>query len=66
MMSFIHTLRAKFVRDESGAITVDWIVLTAALVMLGMAAAFMVGANVPVLADTVSSHLSNTDVNPYD
>lgn len=35
--------------------------------MLGMAAAFMVGANVPVLADTVSSHLSNTDVNPpYD
>ncbi|WP_421703370.1 hypothetical protein [Aliiroseovarius sp.] len=40
--------------------------LTAALVMLGMAAAFTVGTNVPVVADTVSSHLTNTDVNPYD
>ena len=65
-MRFLHTLRAKFVRDESGAITVDWIVLTAALVMLGMAAAFMVGANVPELAGSISSHMTNTDVNPYD
>jgi len=66
MMSFVHILRTKFVRDESGAVTVDWIVLTASLVMLGMAAAYMVGANIPGLADTISAHLSNTDVNPYD
>lgn len=27
----------KFLRDESGAVTVDWVVLTAAIVALGVA-----------------------------
>jgi len=66
MKQYFHTPRTGFVRDEGGAITVDWIVLTAALVMMGMAAAFLVGTNVPVLANKVGDHMANTDVNPYD
>ena len=38
----------KFAADESGAVTVDWVVLTAALVGLGMAV-------VAVLAPEVAS-----------
>jgi hypothetical protein len=33
MLNFINTFRA----DEDGAVTVDWVVLTAALVVLGFA-----------------------------
>lgn len=65
-MSFVHILRAKFVQDESGAVTVDWVALTAAVVGLGMAAGFTVGSSVPKLADSLSSYMANTDVNPYD
>lgn len=66
MKHLADTCRARFARDEDGAITVDWIVLTAALVMLGMAAAFMVGSSVPEVADKVSETVRETDVNPYD
>lgn len=31
---------AKFIRDESGAITVDWVVLTAAIVAFNVALLF--------------------------
>ncbi|WP_371171352.1 hypothetical protein [Aliiroseovarius sp. 2305UL8-7] len=47
--------------DEDGAVTVDWIVLTAAIVMLGMASLFIVGSNIPGLADQVSSVVANQD-----
>ena len=64
MMMFKHPYWARFTRDEGGAVTVDWIVLTAALVMMGMAAAFMVGASVPDVADTVADTLAETEVVP--
>ncbi|MBT2130044.1 hypothetical protein [Aliiroseovarius lamellibrachiae] len=50
------------IRDEDGAVTVDWIVLTAVTVMLGMAAAFTVGANIPGLANQLSKTVENTDM----
>ena len=49
----------RFFQDEDGAITVDWIVLTATLIALGMAAAFYVGANVPGVADKASNYMTN-------
>lgn len=61
-----HILRDRFARDESGAITVDWVVLTAALIAIGMGAAFYVNASVPVVADSVSDYMTSVDVNPYD
>jgi Flp pilus assembly pilin Flp len=36
VMTFVKTL-ANFTSDESGAVTVDWVVLTAAVVGLGIA-----------------------------
>ena len=50
------------IRDEDGAVTVDWIVLTAVTVMLGMATAFTVGSNVPGLANQLSTTVENIDM----
>lgn len=63
-MEQIHTKIAGFsgfIRRQDGAVTVDWVVLTGAIVMLGMAAAFTVGANVPGLADQVSDTMVSMD-----
>ncbi|MCI2394989.1 hypothetical protein [Aliiroseovarius sediminis] len=49
--------------SEDGAVTIDWVVLTASLVMLGMAAAFLVTGNVPGLADKISTYISTMSVN---
>ncbi len=46
------------IADEDGAVTVDWVVLTASIVMLGMAAAFTVTGSVPGLASKISTHIS--------
>ncbi|HBZ42918.1 MAG TPA: hypothetical protein DEO85_02445 [Maritimibacter sp.] len=48
--------------DDDGAVTVDWIVLVAVIVMLGMGAAFYVTSSVPHVANNMSSFLSKTDV----
>ena len=50
------------IADEDGAVTVDWIVLTAAIVMLGMASMFIVAGNIPGLSSKVSSVVANQSV----
>ncbi len=54
----------RFARQQDGAVTVDWVVLTATIIGLGMAAAFFVGANVPGLANKTSSYMTSVDVTP--
>ena len=44
-----------FKSDESGAVTVDWVVLTAAIVGLGLAVMTSVGGGVSTLATTIST-----------
>ena len=51
-----------FLADESGAVTVDWVVLTAAIVGLGIAVLTSVGNGTTTLANTVSSELAGTTV----
>lgn len=51
-----------FLNDESGAVTVDWVVLTAAIVGLGIAVLSSVGSGTTTLADTVSGYLATKDV----
>ncbi|SMX22710.1 Flp family type IVb pilin [Boseongicola aestuarii] len=51
-----------FLNDESGAVTVDWVVLTAAIVGLGIAVLTSVGGGTTTLADNVSSSLAGTAV----
>jgi len=47
-----------FLNDESGAVTVDWVVLTAAIVGLGIAVLTSVSGGVNTLAETISNDLS--------
>lgn len=48
--------------NEDGAVTVDWVVLTASIVMLGMASMFIAAGNLPGFANKISSSLSNLPV----
>ena len=55
-------LAMNFVRDEDGAVTVDWVVLTAAIVGLGIAVLTSVSGGTTSLADKISSDLANKSV----
>ena len=55
-----------FLNDESGAVTVDWVVLTAAIVGLGIAVLTSVGNGTTSLADKISSNLANANVRTLD
>ncbi|MEY8097034.1 Flp family type IVb pilin [Falsihalocynthiibacter sp. S25ZX9] len=46
-----------FANDESGAVTVDWVVLTAAIVGLGVAVLATVRDGVTTLSETISTQV---------
>lgn len=46
-----------FANDESGAVTVDWVVLTAAIVGLGVAVLATVKDGVSELSSTISTQV---------
>jgi len=48
-----------FKNDESGAVTVDWVVLTAAIVGLGMVVMTTVGGGITGLSDAVVTDLGS-------
>jgi len=52
----------KFFNDESGAVTVDWVVLTAAIVGLGIAVLTSVSTGTTSLADTISGELDGMTI----
>ena len=51
-----------FRNDEEGAVTVDWVVLTAAVVGLGVAALAAVKGGTGALTSKISSHLSSQTI----
>ncbi|MCC5959870.1 MAG: hypothetical protein JJU08_11070 [Rhodobacteraceae bacterium] len=51
-----------FAADESGAVTVDWVVLTAAIVGLGIAVIASVSGGVNNLADRISTSVAGTEI----
>ncbi len=53
MLDFIKTFRA----DEDGAVTVDWVVLTAAIVGLGIAVLTSVRGGATTMADNIETEL---------
>ncbi|EAR52310.1 hypothetical protein OG2516_07532 [Oceanicola granulosus HTCC2516] len=57
MLKFIN----KFRRDEDGAVTVDWVVLTAAIVGLGIAVLSSVGGATETLGEAISTELGSMD-----
>ncbi|WP_306112489.1 Flp family type IVb pilin [Roseovarius sp. MMSF_3448] len=60
MLKFIK----KFRKDEEGAVTVDWVVLTAAVVGLGVAGVASVSDGVDALAGKIKTGVSTSDIGP--
>ena len=56
-----------FAKSESGAVTVDWVVLTAALVGLGLAVMAVVSGGVEDLSSEIQDSLvaANPATNPF-
>ncbi|OYU16989.1 MAG: pilus assembly protein [Rhodobacteraceae bacterium PARR1] len=50
----------RFKNDESGAVTVDWVVLTAAIVGLGLVAYPLVSQGVSTKATAIKTSLGTT------
>jgi Flp pilus assembly pilin Flp len=60
-MTFTSMIKT-FAADESGAVTVDWVVLTAAIVGLGLAVITSVRSGVGALGTDISNSLSSASV----
>ena len=58
----LFNLIKTFGRDEDGAVTVDWVVLTAAIVGLGIAVLTSVSGGTTSLADKISSELGSMTI----
>ncbi len=56
-------LAKNFNNEEDGAVTVDWVVLTAAVVGLGVAALAAVKKGTGKLTGTIDSYLSSQSIN---
>ena len=54
-----------FARDEDGAVTVDWVVLTSAVVGLGVAVLTTVAGGTKDLGSAISTNLTDTTVATY-
>ncbi len=57
----MSALIKNFVASEAGAVTVDWVVLTAALVGLGLAVMAVVSGGVENLSNDIAQELADTD-----
>ena len=62
MLNFIKNFR----KDEDGAVTVDWVVLTAAVVALGGAAYTSIQTGATTLTGNVGTALNVTPENPLN
>ena len=58
------TMFTKFLRDESGAVTIDWVALTAGILLLGITLVYAIFNNgVGPLAKNINSNLSTAGAN---
>ena len=58
----LFSLIKNFRNDESGAVTVDWVVLTAAIVGLGVVVMNVVGGSIQTVAGEMALEIENTTV----
>ena len=58
----LFNLINRFRADEDGAVTFDWVVLTAAIVGLGIAVLTTVGGATDDYGQTIGSHLSSQGI----
>ncbi|MBF9043199.1 hypothetical protein HKCCE4037_07670 [Rhodobacterales bacterium HKCCE4037] len=57
-----HNTSTSFIADESGAVTVDWVVLTAGLVGLGLATIAIASGGVENLSNDTGQTLANMEI----
>ena len=58
------TMFTKFLRDESGAVTIDWVALTAGILLLGITLVYAIFNNgVGNLAKNINSNLKEAGAN---
>lgn len=55
----------QFWHDEKGAITIDWVVLTAAIIGLGLAVLALIGDGTMSLSDKLGLWLGAMEVTTY-
>ncbi|MDX8347279.1 hypothetical protein SLH49_04690 [Cognatiyoonia sp. IB215446] len=60
MLNFIKNFR----NDEDGAVTVDFVVLTAAIVLLGLAVGSAIGGAARDLGNNIASNIASVTVAP--
>lgn len=60
MIKFIKNFR----KDEAGAVTVDWVVLTAAVVGLGVAAYGSINTGTTNLTSKVGTYMNEIEIQP--
>ena len=60
-MTFVNLIKT-FAKAEDGAVPVDWVVLTAAIVGLGIAILTTVGGATDDYADEIGDHLSSLGI----
>lgn len=52
----------KFAKSEDGAITVDWVVLTAGVAFLGLAVIYMIGSTTTSQSEGIGSFIGAREV----
>jgi len=62
-MKFLNIFK-RFKNEESGAVTVDWVVLTGAVVGLGIIIANTMGGSIQTAADSVAADVEANADNP--
>lgn len=55
-------MKYAFFKDDSGAVTVDWVVMTAALVGLGLAVSAVVSSGVENISGDIDGELKRNDI----
>ena len=64
MRNLIKNFRDNFRTDEDGAVTVDWVVLTALIVGLGILVLTTIGGGTTVLSERISAQLAAQTILP--
>lgn len=58
----LFKMNAMFANDESGAVTVDWVVLTASMVLIGGVIIAAVRSGMENLSGDLATHMSTTQL----
>lgn len=65
MTQFLKKLFSyRFPGEDDGAVTVDWVVLTAAIVLMGVSAGFYVTSSVPEVANAIVNYMDGMTIVP--